>query len=409
MDIKPSVEALAHSLQLSNLIRTEVEKSGNCLPFSTYMGMALYSPGLGYYSAGAHKIGFAGDFITAPELSPWFGATLAQTMRPVLDHFKSQQSATQILEFGAGSGALAESLLKQLLLDGVILDRYFIMEVSPDLRQRQQERLENFQKNTALQTQIVWIDELPQDFKGVVVANEVIDAMPVDLVVKREDGWHQLGVSCHSEGSDTSEVTQGGWGLTDGPLLNSNVLPSALIELSDSLPVGYQTEIHSQAQAWITSLAKVLHSGLFLTLDYGFPAREYYHPQRSAGTLMAHYRHHAIPDPFHLPGLSDITAHVEWTSLTQTAAQNSMELLGYQSQASYLLNAGIGDLLLANLDPRDPVSYLPHANAVQKLLSEAEMGELFKAIAFGRNTSHDEVLDQILHNLPGFRGRLRQP
>ena len=402
MDIKPSTDALAHSHQLSSLIQSEIEKADGWLPFSSYMALALYAPKLGYYAAGAHKIGASGDFITAPELSPWFGATIAQTIKPILEYFKKSEKNTQILEFGAGSGALAESLLKQLQEDEQAPQRYFILEVSPDLRARQEDRLTKYKQSSGCTTKIEWIDELPRNFQGVMLANEVIDAMPVELIVKRENGWHLLGVRKNTfPAKDSSSEFE----LADGPVLNVKVIPTYLSEINEQLPLGYQTEIHLQAQAWITSVAESLDEGLFITFDYGFPAREYYHPQRIGGTLMAHYRHHAIPDPFHLPGLSDITAHVEFTSITESAELNGLTLLGYQSQGGYLLNAGIGELLLNNLDPRDAASYLPHANAVQKLLSEAEMGELFKAIAFGK--AKDQTLTAIFETLPGFTGRNR--
>jgi SAM-dependent MidA family methyltransferase len=403
MDIKPSTDALAHSRQLSNLIQSEIEKSHGWIPFSTYMALALYAPKLGYYSAGAHKIGFSGDFITAPELSPWFGATIAQTIQPVLEYFKNTPQKQQILEFGAGSGALAQSILEQLQKADQLPEQYLILEVSPDLRSRQEERLTRFKEASGCSTQISWVDQLPQNFSGVMLANEVIDAMPVELIIKRADGWHQLSVAKTTDYN--GEVDRSEFQLIDGPLVDQEILPPLLKEGGDELPIGYQTEIHPQAQAWIASLAEAMDAGLFLTFDYGFPAREYYHAQRSGGTLMAHYRHHAIPDPFYFPGLSDITAHVEFTSLSQTAAIHGLNLLGYQSQGGYLLNAGIGELLLSSLDPRDAASYLPHANAVQKLLSEAEMGELFKAIALGK--SNDANLINILESLPGFTGRLR--
>lgn len=403
MDIKPSTDALAHSGQLSNLIQTEIEKSNGWIPFSTYMGLALYAPSLGYYAAGAHKLGSSGDFITAPELSTWFGATIAQTINPVLEYFKNAKQTRQILEFGAGSGVLAKSILKQLQEEDQLPEQYFILEVSPDLKARQQDLLNQFKVDSGCTTQITWLEQLPEYFNGVMLANEVIDAMPVELIVKRADGWHQLGVTKNTLTKDGASESV--FELVDGPLVDEEIIPEFLKEVNNQLPIGYQTEIHPQAQAWIASLADALNSGIFLTFDYGFPDREYYHPQRSGGTLMAHYRHHAIPDPFYFPGLSDITAHVEFTTLSQTAALHGLQLLGYQSQGGYLLNAGIGELLINHLDPRDAANYLPHANAVQKLLSEAEMGELFKAIAFGK--SEEAPLRNILESLPGFTGRLR--
>ena len=403
MDIKPSDEALVHSRQLSNLIDLEVEKLGGKMSFSHYMNLALYAPSLGYYAAGANKLGAAGDFVTAPELSPWFGATIVQTILPVLKHLSDSNLPSKILEFGAGSGALAKSILEQLSKEGVELDEYLILEVSPDLKDRQQEKLHQIIRELGISTKIIWLDTLPEQFDGVILANEVIDAFPIDLIVKREGGWHYVCIEKNQEISIAEHTPR--WAFTDGPMVNLKDLPTHLQEHSESLPLGYQTEIHIQAQAWIKSLAQSLRNGIFLTFDYGFPASEYYHPQRNSGTVMAHYRHHAIPDPFLYPGLADITAHVEWTTLTETAIANSLKLIGYQSQAGYLLNAGIGDLLLANLDPRNPNDFLPHSNAVQKLLSEAEMGELFKAIAFMKTS--DSALETICESLPGFTGKLR--
>lgn len=406
MDIKPSQEAYAHSRQLSNLIAKEVEKFGGAIPFSKYMDLALYSPGLGYYAAGALKLGPNGDFTTAPEISPWFGATIARAIEPSLKALQAQYGVSKILEFGAGTGALAKSILSQLDKDTFKLDFYYILEVSPDLKERQKKLLEPLLHQLNSSTQVIWLDQIPEQFSGVMLANEVIDAFPIELIVKRADGWHLLNVS-KSKSTQKEAVHEIEWQLEDGPSISLSDLPTELIELSDELPLGYQTEIHPQAQAWISSLAESLNEGIFLTFDYGFPAREYYHPQRSAGTLMAHFAHRAIPDPFYFPGLCDLTAHVEWTSLANSAAQSNLNCIGYQSQASFLLNAGIGDLLLENLDPRDPSSFLPHSNAVQKLLSEAEMGELFKAIAFKKVLNPSSEISKIFDDLPGFRGKLR--
>jgi SAM-dependent MidA family methyltransferase len=405
MDIKPSKEALAHSRQLSNLIDLMVENNDGGIPFSKFMDLALYSPGLGYYSAGAHKLGAAGDFTTGPELSPWFGATIAKSIGPALKALADIYQTRHILEFGAGSGALAKSILTQLQLDQSTPDIYYILEVSPDLKERQMELLLPFLKESGSHTKIIWLDALPRDFTGVMLANEVIDAFPVELVVKRRDGWHLLMVTKNLGASISDDSPK--WLLSDGALLDINQLPSALKEVSDQLPLNYQTEIHPQALAWIKSLANSLKEGIFLTLDYGFPAREYYHPQRATGTLMAHYRHQASPDPFFLPGLCDLTAHVEWSTLAQTAQESGLECIGYQSQASFLLNAGIANLLLENLDPRDATTYLPHSNAVQKLLSEAEMGELFKAIAFKKVSDANSILSETFDELSGFKGRFR--
>lgn len=402
MDIKPSQEAYAHSLKLSNLITKEMDQFGGSIPFSRYMDLALYSPGLGYYAAGANKLGPAGDFTTAPEISPWFGATIARSIRPSLEALKQKYQVSQILEFGAGSGALAKSILEQFHRDSIELDTYYILDVSPDLKDRQKKLLLPFLESIQSKTQLIWLEQLPSNFTGVMLANEVIDAFPVELIVKRQTGWHYRHVTT-SQTSTHHPI----WDWTDGPLVPAAHLPNELLNVQDQLPIGYQTEIHPQAQAWISSVAHTLKEGVFLTFDYGFPGREYYHPQRSSGTLMAHFAHRATPDPFYLPGLCDLTAHVEWTTLAQTALAQGLECIGYQSQAAFLLNAGIGELLLENLDPREPSLFLPHSNAIQKLLSEAEMGELFKAIGFRKVVDENSELAQIFDQLPGFKGRLR--
>jgi len=402
MDIKPSQEAYAHSLQLSNLIAKEMDQFGGSIPFSRYMDLALYSPGLGYYAAGANKLGPAGDFTTAPEISPWFGATIARSIRPSLDALKQKYQVSQILEFGAGSGALARSILEQFHRDGVLLDTYYILDVSPDLKDRQKKLLLPFLESIQSKTQLIWLEQLPSNFTGVMLANEVIDAFPVELIVKRQTGWHYRHVTTSQTSTDHPLLD---W--TDGPPVPAANLPNELLIVQDQLPIGYQTEIHPQAQAWISSVADTLKEGVFLTFDYGFPGREYYHPQRSSGTLMAHFAHRATPDPFYLPGLCDLTAHVEWTTLADTAIKHGLHCIGYQSQAAFLLNAGIGELLLENLDPREPSLFLPHSNAIQKLLSEAEMGELFKAIGFRKAVDENSELAQTFDQLTGFKGRLR--
>jgi SAM-dependent MidA family methyltransferase len=184
-------------------------------------------------------------------------------------------------------------------------------------------------------------------------------------------------------------------------------LPSFLRDNEADFPVGYQTETHLQAQSWIKTLAKMLRQGMIMTFDYGFPAKEYYHPQRTQGTLIAHHQHHSMENVFYLPGLSDITSHVEWTTLDQIARNEGLHLMSYQSQGAYLLSAGIGELLIASVDMHNPTEFLPHSNALQKLISEAEMGELFKVIAWSMNRLQDSTLDEVLGNLPGFTGRMR--
>ena len=394
MDITLTSLETEHSELLKAKIASQIASQGGWIPFSRYMEMALYEPGMGYYSAGAHKLGPGGDFTTAPELSPLFGAAICSTLIPVLKGLKAQNLPTQILEFGAGTGKLASSILTRLHDLNFTLDRYDIVEISPDLAQRQQEHISNTILQLDSQTHCHWPSELPKDFKGVILANEVIDAIPCDVIIYQNGFWYWYGVAFEN----------GKLLWKTGLPVEQNLLPETL--LSGNFSEGYVTELHAPANAWMRQVAKHLHSGLFLTLDYGFPEGEYYHPQRLEGTLMAHHRHHAIQDPFHLPGLCDLTTHVDWSQIARAALEENADDVYLTNQAAYLLDAGIGDIALEIGDPNNPETFLPISNALQKLLSEAEMGELFKAFAFSKNL--DGLLPgYTLEDLPGLRGRNR--
>jgi SAM-dependent MidA family methyltransferase len=382
----PSGDALAASRSLQRLIADEIRCRQGWIPFARYMELVLYAPQFGYYSGGAAKLGKDGDFTTAPELTPLFGATLARLAAAMF-----ARTAPAILEFGAGSGKLAFDILSELQGAGVALQHYLIIEVSPQLRAVQQQRLAGF-------ANVQWLDRWPAHFSGVAIGNEVLDAMPVSLVVKSADGWRERGVGCidgNGDGDGGSDRLQ----FVDRPCAPSLI---AQIPDADALPVGYLTEVHPVAAAFMGSLAAMLCAGdgdgkpggaLALLIDYGFPAREYYLGQRSQGTLMCHYRHHAHPDPFYLPGLQDVTAHVDFTAMARAAVEGGLDVLGYTSQAGFLLGAGIGDLLLRT-PPEQAAQYLPQANAVQKLISPAEMGELFKVLAVGHGVEWPEQLLQ---------------
>jgi SAM-dependent MidA family methyltransferase len=338
------------------------------------MELVLYAPGMGYYSGGAAKLGKDGDFTTAPEMTPLFGATLAGVAAELMT-----QSAPQILEFGAGSGQLAYDVLREMRTLGVQLHRYSIVELSGELRARQERLLREF-------PQVTWLDQFPPSFSGVVLGNEVLDAMPVHLVVKGEHGWKERGIGL----SDKKFVYR------DRPC---DMALLAQIPDTADLPPGYLTEVHPMAAGFMRSLAGMLCAGRHdtglggaaLLFDYGFPGREYYLEQRAQGTLMCHYRHHAHGDPFYLPGLQDITAHVDFTAMAHAAVNAGLDMLGYTSQAAFLLDAGIGDLLMRT-SPEDQLRYLPQANAVQKLTSPAEMGELFKVLMVGKGVELPESL-----------------
>lgn len=394
MDITLTSLETAHTELLSQKIMAEIASKGGWIPFSRYMEMALYEPGMGYYSAGAHKLGAGGDFTTAPELSPLFGAAIVETLLPVLEGLQAQGLPTQILEFGAGSGKLAESILTRLHELDFALDRYDIIEISPDLAQRQEERLVRLSKTLNLSTQCDWLSSLPNHFKGVILANEVIDAIPCEAIIFQNGFWYWQGVS----------VLDGKLAWSLGHPVEQSRLPETL--LNGNFSEGYVTELHEQANAWMRQVANHLDTGLFLTFDYGFPENEYYHAQRLEGTLIAHHRHHAIQDPFHLPGLCDLTTHVEWSQVARNALAEQVDDVYLSNQASYLLDAGIGDIALENGNPSNPETFLPISNALQKLLSEAEMGELFKVFAFSKKL-HDVLPEYVLEDLPGLRGRNR--
>jgi SAM-dependent MidA family methyltransferase len=361
----PSSDALAASDALQRLIAAEIERHSGTIPFERYMELALYAPDLGYYSGGAAKLGKDGDFTTSPEMTPLFGAALAQVAIAIM-----AQSAPQILEFGAGTGALARDMLTELKRAGVRVERYAIVELSGELRARQELALRDF-------PQVVWLDDFPPAFDGVVIGNEVLDAMPVSLVRKTDASWCELQVG----------ITDGAFGF-QATAAGAPLMAQILSQIPDagSLPDGYMTEVHGVACGFIASLARMLkagNAGAAILIDYGFPAHEYYFDQRASGTLMCHYRHHAHADPFYLPGLQDITAHVDFTAMAVAAQDGGLDVLAYMSQASFLIGAGIGDLLLRT-DPQDAAAYLPQANALHKLMSPAEMAELFKVLVLGQ-------------------------
>lgn len=366
---QPSPEAQAHSQRVIDEIRAEIDAHAGWIDFARYMQIALYAPGLGYYVAGATKFGASGDFVTAPELSPLYGRTLALQIAPILHEIHGD-----ILELGAGSGKLAVDILLELESRQALPTHYFILEVSADLQARQYATL--FARAPHLIQRIKWLDTLPQGFTGVILANEVLDALPVHCIAWQGQKIHERGVAW-----DETRLVWQPRELSEGPLWQTAQSLPVTREAHDA---PYISEINLNAPALIQSLAGGLARGAMIFIDYGFPQREYYHPQRHMGTLRAHYRHHALDDPFFLPGLCDLTAHVDFSVIAQAALRSGLKLAGYTSQASFLMNAGITDLL-AQTSPDNAAVYLPQANAVQRLISPAEMGELFKVIAFTQN------------------------
>ena len=367
----PNEAALQHSHAVQELIRTEIAAVGGWIPFARYMELALYAPGMGYYSGGAAKFGGTGDFVTAPEISPLFGKTVARQAAQVLDLMGDKSG--DILEFGAGTGMLALDMLLELEKLEHLPERYLILEVSAELRQRQRELFEKHAPH--LSARIDWLDHLPARFNGLVLANEVLDAMPVHLVVWRDSGLLERGVTWNGTAFEWSERS-----LTDGELFTA----ARALKLRVDPGKDYISEINLAARGFMRSLASVLQQGAIVLIDYGFGHSEYYHPQRDQGTLMCHYRHHAHDDPFYLPGLQDITSHVDFSAVAEVAINAGLELRGYTTQAHFLINCGVTEIL-AQTPAENASAYLPLANQLQKLVSPAEMGELFKVIAFGKN------------------------
>jgi SAM-dependent MidA family methyltransferase len=326
-------------------IAAEISKSGGWISFARYMELALHAPG-GYYAGGARKFGAEGDFVTAPELGTLFARTLARQLRDL--------QVERVLELGAGSGALAETLVKELQCE------YLILETSADLRARQQARLGGRAK---------WLDRLPERFRGAIVANEVVDAMPVHAVAWRSSGILERGVVLENGNLAWSEREAAG-GLRD-----------AAQEIE--VPSPYDSEINLAARAWMRALGESLESGAIFVIDYGFPRHEYYHPERAAGTLMCHHRHTAHAEVFARPGEEDLTAHVDFSALASAARESGLELLGYATQAQFLVNCGITDVL-GEANVENALHYAPLAAEANRLLSPAEMGELFKVLAAGR-------------------------
>ena len=362
---EPYGAARDHSACVLAAVRAEIERCGGWIPFAGYMQVVLYAPGLGYYVAGARKFGAEGDFVTAPETTPLFAQALAVQLASIL----AATAMREIVEFGAGSGALAADLLNALANLEALPSRYAILEVSPDLRERQRATIARRAADHA--ARVEWLDALPATIDGAVVMNEVLDAIPPHLISRQRGEWFERGVA----GTDTLR-----W--EDRPLTDEWLRASA----AGRFPAtgDYSSEINPAAEALIEDVGQRMTAGALLVIDYGFPQAEFYHVQRSDGTWMGHYRHHAHSDPFLWPGLSDLTAHVDFTAIALAGERAGLQVAGYAPQAAFLLGCGILDRLRERGDPKS-VTYLREAAAVQKLTSPAEMGELFKILALAKS------------------------
>ena len=357
------------------IIAAEIAACGGWMSFARYMELALYAPGLGYYSGGSRKFGVAGDFLTAPELTPLYGRALARQVAQVL-----ATSSPLVMEIGAGSGRLAADLLPALDALGCAPERYRILELSGELRARQEAMLSEHAPHFA--DRVEWLDELPEHFSGCLVGNEVLDAMPTHAV-----RW-----------DPGDSVMERGVGLAEGRLVVAErPAAGALLAAAGALPVvaPYRGEIGLAVRSWVAELARRVDRGALLLIDYGLARHELYHAQRDGGTLRCHYRHRVHEDPFWFPGLSDITSHVDFTAVAEAGFDAGLDVLGYATQANFLVNCGIAELLLEERDRRDGLpavgagdtaatANLLARGAVNVLISPNEMGELFKVIALGR-------------------------
>jgi SAM-dependent MidA family methyltransferase len=371
---QPTGEEQSQSELLCDHIHQKIEQAGGRLSFDRFMELCLYAPGLGYYVAGARKFGAEGDFVTAPEISPLFSRCLARQCVQVLQEI----GTGELLEFGAGTGTMAADILAELERLDCLPQAYLILELSPDLKSRQQETLQ--QKVPHLAGLVQWLDELPgSGFKGVVLANEVLDAMPVQRF--RIESGEVLEQFVRWQ--DERFVSFWGSPTTAG-------LVEAVQDIALEQAEGFESELNLRAYPWVGSLGEIVDTGAVILIDYGYPQAEYYHPQRSEGTLMCHYRHRAHPDPLLLPGLQDITAHVDFTAVADAGLKAGFEIGGFTTQTFFLMGCGL-DSMLAQSDPGDVDTHMQLVQQVKRLTMPTEMGERFKVLALARGVEQPLV------------------
>ena len=358
---EPSSDAQAASNLLAQHIAAEIRACGGWISFARYMDLALYTPGLGYYAGGSRKFGVEGDFLTAPELTPLFGQALARQVAQVL-----QASEPVVIEAGAGSGKLAADLLPALDALGCAPKRYQILELSGELQARQRETIR--QNAPGFLDRVEWLDALPETFSGCLIGNEVLDAMPTHEVAWHEDGIKEIGVTLDAAGKF---------------IRAERAADVHLATLTQALDVTapYRSEIGLAGRSWVSEMTRCLQLGALLLIDYGLPRHEYYHPQRDGGTVRCHYRQRTHDDPLWWPGLSDITAHVDFTAVAEAGFEAGATVAGYTAQATFLMNCGIAELLAQRQREDDAASAARATGALKLLMSPNEMGELFKVIA----------------------------
>lgn len=364
----PDPRAAALGDRLAAKIRGEIDSNDGWISFDRYMEMVLYAPGLGYYSAGSPKLGSQGDFVTAPEISAIFGRVLAGQLAELL----ATLERPVVLELGAGSGRLARTLLDALRVAGATPCEYWILELSAELKERQRRTLEPHAPH------VHWLDALPNEgFEGIVLANEVADALPVSVFVKRAGAALPLGVRRNGDAFTWAE------GPVEPPL--GAAVAALEQELGQVLPDGYRSELCMRLPAWIASIAAPLTRGAILLIDYGLGRREYYHPERSQGTLICHYRHRAHADPFILPGLQDVSAWVDFSACADAGLTSGLAVAGYTTQGQFLLHGGAAQMLEALTDRER----LLETQALKTLILPGEMGERFKLLLLSRSVTMD--------------------
>ncbi|MCX4188441.1 class I SAM-dependent methyltransferase [Methylophaga sp. OBS4] len=357
--------AQQHSNELQALICQQIEVGGGHISFAQYMQLCLYQPGLGYYSAGSHKLGQGGDFTTAPEITPLFAMSLAHHVHDALQ----QTTGKQVLEFGAGSGRLAADMLKQLDQLKSLPQQYLIIEASADLRQRQQQHISKAVPEYA--DKVRWLDTLPAKFNGVIVANEVCDAMPVHLLQFTEEHVFERCV--------TRKAGEFDW-------LDTDITDARLCQKAEHIratigPRHYLTEVNLFAEDWIRSIAANLEQGAVFIIDYGYPFAQYYHADKSQGCLRCYYRQQGHDDPLILQGLQDITSHVEFTSLAEAAVSGALDVAGFHEQGEFLIAANITDIAASFQSHTDALSWLKASAALKQLLLPEQMGHNFKVLS----------------------------
>ncbi len=376
---QPPADMLQHSGMLADQIRAVIHQQGGSISFREFMRMALYEPGLGYYVSGMRKIGAGGDFITAPEISSLFSACLANQCAQVL----TELGGGDILELGAGSGRMAVDILSHLETIGCLPERYLILDVSPELRDRQRQNLQAHVPH--LLTRVSWLDSLPeQPLRGVIVGNEVLDAMPVELFSLKDEQLAIIGVKIQEDGFAFTEQPTTDSTIAELATLQAEVLQPALQQSGwPAHPSPYTSEFNPALSGWMRSIADTLQTGVILLIDYGYEQSDYYHPQRSQGTLICHYQHRVHDNPLIYPGLQDITASVDFTAVAQAGVQSDLELSGYTTQAAFLADNGLEALFIHALQ-QQPADQYKLAQQVRLLSLPAEMGERFKVIAFSK-------------------------